>query len=451
MKSIGQSYSNMPTIESLNASRGFVSEKTSQVWIQSLLNDDTLPTPFDLPSTHKLDIWKQQQLGGLGGDTFRDIPDLTEADTMQWLNDLSVKLGFAHGLIPHNVGTTDDPDFGWKPNTIPFRVFDDSGHNKPLSGGLNARKPDLVLLDRDHPCRQVEPSGSSQPVGRLDWGPVRALVEVSMQDSHYKVMLTTLLEKAANIFHRQLHRNYVLGLALFGKGRKMRYFLVLIDRGGAVATQPCYIKGFDAHLLARIIYGFAFGSNALLGMDPNVEIDPATGDALRVSVDKQWFTIVKAIHITPVLCSRGTRAYMVQDKNGHYHMLKDSWVYHSHASGNSEVECLKLIDKHSREEFAADLADEDIFSSILPKSDLSADAIRAIRSYLLRPRYVAGDDNIADTNTPRHGGTWVQAFPRIRRRTVHGPIGDPITSYRSRAECIQAFIDIVDGKNWASQ
>ncbi len=361
---------------------------------------------------------------------FKNIPDLTEAETMKWLNNTSVSLGHAHGLIPHDVGTTDDPDYGWTPNTIPFRIFNDSGHNKPLSGGLNPRKPDMVLLDRDHPYQQCRYADPPKPVGRLDWGPVRALVEVSVQESHYKVMLTTLLEKAANIFHCQLHRNYVLGLALFGKGEKMRYFLVLIDRGGAVATHPCEIKGFDAHLLARIIYAFVFGSNTLLGMDPNVEIDHVTGAALRVSVNNQWFNVIKAIHISPVLCSRGTRVYMVQDKDGHYHMLKDSWVYVSHAEHNSEIACLQLIDQKSQAKLLDDLANDKEYSSSSSKNSLSSEAIRAMRAFLLRPRFVAGDDNVANTNTPRHDGTWIQAPPRVRRRTVHGPIGDPITSYR---------------------
>ncbi|KJA13142.1 hypothetical protein HYPSUDRAFT_149871 [Hypholoma sublateritium FD-334 SS-4] len=157
-------------------------------------------------------------------------------------------------------------------------------------------------------------------------------------------------------------------------------------------------------------------------MDPNVEVDHITGAPLRVSVDDKWFTIIKAVHISPVLCSRGTRVYVVQDKDGQYHMLKDSWVLLSHAEDNSEIERLQLISEN----------------------DLSPDSIKAIRSYLLRPRFIAGDESVADTNTPRHNGTWIQAFPRVRRRTVHGPIGDPITSYRSRVECLQAFIDIVD-------
>lgn len=430
LKSVGHTYSNMPTIEALNSSRSFVSENTSQVWIESLFNNSSLPKPFDIPSMRKSDLWQPRGPGDLGGDMFREMPDLTEADTMKWLNDLGVNIGYAHDLLKKNPNGPADPDYGWKSSDgTPFRIFNHAGRNKPLSGGLNLRKPDMVLLDRDHPYR------SATSVDRLDWGPVRALVEVSVQDSHYKVMLNTLLEKAANIFHCQLHRNYVLGLALFGKGKKLRYFLVLVDRGGAVATRPTRVKGFDALLLARIIYAFTFGSNKLLGMDPNVEIDHFTGGPVRVRVDNQWFDVVKEIHISPVLCSRGTRVYIVKDSYGRYHILKDSWVLLSHAEENSEIEHLKHISTKSKENWDKSAKDK-----------TSSDSAKALRSHLLQPRFVAGDENVADTNTPRHDGIWVEAYPRIRRRTVHGPIGDPITSYRSRVECLQAFIDVVDSK-----
>lgn len=221
---------------------------------------------------------------------------------------------------------------------------------------------------------------------------------------------------------------------------------MLVDRGGAVATEPTDIKGFDAHLLARIIYAFIFGSDKLLGMDPNVEIDHVTGAPMRIRVDTQWFTVLKAIHISPVLCSRGTRVYIVKDEDKkQYHMLKDSWVLHSHAQENSEIQHLSHISAQAKTKLLLELTKDQGFSHSA-KEKMSSDSVKALRSYLLRPRYIAGDENVADTNTPRHDGTWVQVYPRVRRRAVYGPIGDPITSYRSRVECLQAFIDIVDGK-----
>lgn len=441
LKSIGQSYSNKRTIESINASHTFVSENTSQMWISSLLNDASLPKAFDISAMHSSEQWRRKDPGGLGGDTFRTLPVLNEFATMEWLNKLGASIGVAHNILKPQVMPV-DPDYGWKPSdNIPFRIFNHSGRNKPLSGGLSARKPDLVLFDRDHPYRTAPPSE------RLDWGPVRALVEVSVQSSHYRSMMTTLLEKAANIFHCQLHRNYVLGLAIFGKGANMLYFFVLVDRGGAISTRPTPIQGFDAMLLARIIFAFIFGSNKLLGMDPNVEIDHVTGAPISVLVDQQRFYIIKEIHISPILYSRGTRVYIVKDDKERFHVLKDSWILLSHAQENSEVKVLKHISAKAKEKLAFHIAEEKMTSDSAEET-MASDALNSqVRSYFLRPRFVAGDEEVFNTNTPRSDGlTWVQAYPRVRRRVVDGPIGDPITSYRSRVECLQAFIDIMDGK-----
>lgn len=422
-KTVAQSFSNVETIESMNKSHSFVTKHTTQMWIEHLLRDSNLPKPYDIDTiVRDPAIWHQKDPGSRGADTFRTIPTLSEEDTMTWLNDTSVAIGLAHGILQPNPATSpDDENFGWHPSSKTcFRVFNHAGRNKPLSGGFNLRKPDMVLLNRDHPYRLASSTD------RLDWGPVHALVEVSVQDSHYQEMMTTLQDKAANIFHSQLHRNYVLALALFGKGENARYFFALIDRGGVLSTRPAPINGFDALLLGRIIYALVFGDERLLGLDPKVIVARDTGLPLGVHVDGQYFTIVKAIHISPILCGRGTRVYIVKDKYERFHILKDSWVLMTHAHQNSEIQHLKHISAKAKEKRASNSG-------------------TSFRSYLLQPRFVAGEEEVANTNTPR-GYAWVNAYPRIRRRMVNGPIGDPITSYRSRAECLQALIDIADGK-----
>ena len=89
---------------------------------------------------------------------------------------------------------------------------------------------------------------------------------------------------------------------------------------------------------------------------------------------------------------------------------------------NSEIDHLKFISAKAKEKWS-----------------------KSFRSYLLQLRFVAGDKAVADTNTPR-GASWVNAHARTRRRMINGPIGDPLTSYCSRVECLQVFIDVVDGK-----
>lgn len=237
--SIGGTFSNIATIEALNASHSFVSEDTPLLWVDNhLFQDAYLPKVFDIQSVCKSDIWTQRNTSEMGGDTFREIPTLTEEDSMKWLNNLGVSLGITHGLLDAK-GTSED-HYGRTPSDdTPFCAFNHGGRNKPLSGGYSQRKPDLVLLDRDHPYH------TAPSTDRLDWGPVHTLVEVSAQESHYKTMMTTLLHKAANIFHCQLHRQYVCGLAIFGKADNMKYFFVLVDRAGALSTQPASFFGFE--------------------------------------------------------------------------------------------------------------------------------------------------------------------------------------------------------------
>ncbi|KJA25405.1 hypothetical protein HYPSUDRAFT_134901 [Hypholoma sublateritium FD-334 SS-4] len=156
-------------------------------------------------------------------------------------------------------------------------------------------------------------------------------------------------------------------------------------------------------------------------MDPNVIIDRVTGLPTDVRVENQLFSIVKELHVSPVLFGRGTRVYMVRDKvNGHYHICKDSWILLSHAKDNSEIEHLKLISKKAKENRA-----------------------KSPRAYLLHPRFVAGDGAVYNSNSTRAYATVVTPA-RIRRRMIIGPIGDPLTSYRSRVKCLQVFIDVAD-------
>ncbi|KJA13936.1 hypothetical protein HYPSUDRAFT_150995 [Hypholoma sublateritium FD-334 SS-4] len=153
-------------------------------------------------------------------------------------------------------------------------------------------------------------------------------------------------------------------------------------------------------------------------MDPLVTFDRFTGKPLKVMVDGQEFTVITQIFASPYLFSRGTRVYIVADKGQKFHILKDSWVQSNHAS--SEVDNIQKI------------------SRMVEEAEGLTELFRA-----LCPRFVAGDNDICSTDTPRDSLTSL-CIGRTRRRIVSGPIGDPITSYRSRVELLQAFIDIAN-------
>lgn len=406
-----KTYTNIKHITFTNTDKLRILSDCPPTWINDhLFADDGLPTPFKPKLVSKdNNLWLPRALNEIGDHTFRTLPNLAdETLAMDWFNYVGNSLGVIHGLVSA-INPTDQA----RPNIQPGcadRAFDCEGHNKPLTKGLIQRKPDIVLIDRAF--RYHVHAGI-----RLRWPLVQALVEITVKENQYHFLMQTLLAKASNVFDSQLHRRYILGLAFFGKGPEMKFFLTLIDRAGAVSTKPCHIRGFNAMTLARILYAFTFGSNELLGMDTRVTIDCFTGNPLSVLIDTQRFKIITEIHASPFLFGRGTRVYIVEDKHGHFHILKDSWILSTHEG--SEIDHIKRI------------------SSMAKTADLN-DRIRT-----LCPRFVAGDNHVNDTDEPR--GFLKAINPaRIRRRIVTGPIGDPITSYRSRVECLQALIDVVD-------
>jgi hypothetical protein len=342
---------------------------------------------------------------------FRKLPDTTsEKAAMEWCNSIGHSLGVIHNLmLPTN--STDQASSNDQSNIQPGRIFYDGGCRKLLSGGFLKRKPDIILIDRT----TKHDLASNDRVG---WPLVQALVKVSVQPNHQHKLMGTLLEKASLVFDSQLHRWYIFGLAFFGKGDNMMFFFTLIDRAGAIHTKPAQLKGYDALTLACIIFAFTYGSEELLGIDTCVTINRLTGYPIEVLIDKQVFTIVQEIHSSPYLFGWGTRVYIVKDARGHFHIFKDSWIIATHES--SEIDHIKKISSIANAEGSTDN-----------------------RSRFLRPRFVAGENHVSNTSTPR-GYAKILVPARIRRRIVTGPIGDPITSYRSRVECLQVFIDIVD-------
>ena len=199
----------------------------------------------------------------------------------------------------------------------------------------------------------------------------------------------------------------------------LSFYCVYIDRVGASSTAPLTFKGSGARDLSRVIFALAHGTDELLGHDTAVTIDRFNGNPLSVVVDGHMFTFVTEIFNLPYLFSRGTRVFIVKDENGRHHILKDSWIQVTHDV--SEVENLKIISERAQDD------------DIEPR-------LRA-----LLPRFIAGDDNVDETSVNR-GYLPVEHTHRQRRRIITGPIGDPITSYCSRVECLQAFVDIADRK-----
>lgn len=390
---------NIRAIVKANTDESKVVRNCITEWVADHCKDHLLPCPFSINLFEQSILWVQSEDGG-SRSNFKKLPDLSdEGRTVRWLNHLATNLRRCHKIKSSSLTR--------------HRCFTNEGANKCLSGGLVERKPDIVLIDEVY--RKKVPSHI-----RIKWTLVQAIVEITAQDTRtFNDHMKGVLTKAANILHTQIHRQFVLAIVLFGKGKKMSFFCCIIDRVSAACTIPLPLMGYGGRILARVVYTMAFGDDTLLGHDSAITIDRLTGDPVSVVIEHQTFTFVTDIFSSPYLFGRGTHVFIVQDKYYKYYILKDSWILVSH--NVSEANNIRLIGE------AAQGDDVDP------------------RLQALLPRLIACDENAGSTSLnrcslPAKGGE------RRRRRLVTGPIGDPITSYCSRVECLQAFIDIADRK-----
>lgn len=151
-------------------------------------------------------------------------------------------------------------------------------------------------------------------------------------------------------------------------------------------------------------------------------IDLFSGDVTKIRVRNQEFKVIKHIYSSLVLISHGTHVFLVQDKNGKFHILKDAWLIASH--GISEIDTLSPI-------------------SDTLKNDTSA---AAKRYQSMHPRFIVGEE-MGDSTDERRGRLTNKPPECLHRRVVTGPVGDPLTSFRSHEEFVQVLLDCVNCKS----
>lgn len=475
-------------------------------WIRfAVFPDDSLPgKKFNGSSLDDVEEFWDRTL-----QKFSNFPDdMTESEVQDWLNHLANALGIKHDLIkPKPKPSSQNPpppvsafegedgadmeggtDFDGKlRGEAGMEIFsavdskdmsDNSGsvpveetavvvegaedrsysmitHKKGPSGGYRLRKPDIILVDRT--LRHKLHVGDLRP----RWHQVEALLEVSISASRGS-MQKQILEKAALMFEAQPFRRFALGLAIRGcqtrvsedvgedtqaepeeatssdkdtearsakhpQARKtIEYCFFMIDRAGLCRIDWTECTGYQAIAFARIVFALTFAPPEVLGVDTSMTLDD-NGNVTKVRVkDKEGdreFDVVKHIYSSLVLFGRGTHVFVVQDEDGNYHILKDAWLLSE--NGLSEIEVLAQINK-------------------VLEDDPSEDA-KTYRS--MHPRYVAGEE-MGDSTSARRGRLEKAVLPpeRVHRRVVTGPVGDSLTSFRSREEFVKVLLDCVKCK-----
>jgi hypothetical protein len=421
-------------------------------WMRkNVFPDNFLPVPFDDKCLDDVkECWDQSL------QKFSSFPETTTERSIQdWLNHLAHTIGVKHNLIQKKpleklVSVYEDEDedevergsnhgdaeigdgtyVGLQEDTVDNdieeagfvvadaqdRSFSMISYKNGPSGGYRLRKPDLILVNRN--LRHFLNKHNLRP----RWNHADAIVEVSASATRHD-MIRQILEKTALMFEAQAFRRFAFGLAIRGtRATKFEFCLMLVDRSGACLAGWHKGTGYDAIGLVRILFALSYAKPEVLGIDTSMTIDVFSGNVTKIKVQDQEFDVVKHIHSSLILFGRGTHVFLVRSKDGKFHILKDAWLLVDH--GISEVTVLSKI------------------NDILEK-DSSEDA-KTYRS--MHPRFIVGEE-IGDSTKARRGRLTDTPPDRVHRRVVTGPVGDPLTSFRSRVEFVQVLLDCVKCKS----
>ena len=373
-------------------------------WVSTdVFPDIKLPAAF-----LQVNVTSCEKLWDSKSSTLSDTPvAMTEADIRVWLNQIGNNLA-----ATHNINTSG--------STIVSadRAFDSRTATKGPAGGYMLRKPDISVIDRSlqHDSTKDE---------RLCWRNIEAFIEVTASAS-VKDVLRQISQKAACMFDAQPQRQFACAIGIFGAPKSLQFIFAVVDRAGIIHTELKSIRSYSAIDFLRIIFAFCFASPETLGCDKSMEVNPNTGDVTHITVDgvehnsitstQRRFAVVKLLHSSPILYGRGTWVWIVRDENNSFYVLKDSWI--QQVDVVSEIEFIKHIEK---------VLHEDPDGRFLKHA---------------HSRYYIGQECVCSTDAIR--GLLPKPPTRVQRRIVTGPIGDPITSFRSKHEFVSIMLDIVN-------
>jgi hypothetical protein len=317
--------------------------------------------------------------------------EYSEVGMASWLNNVGKTMGEVYGCSLKRL---------WWHGTC----------NLPPSGAPINRKPDLVLLSREyHDTMTKDPQ-------RVNWLRIRSLAEVTSEKRMPPRMAHTINAKSYLSFILQFDRRFATALSFCLSGE---YWFTLTDREGQIHYKSS-LKSHGLELAKRFLMILAFlmfGNDADIGLDPHF-IHDDTDRLVAINIDNKRYELEDRIYTVESLLGRGTNVWLVTREGKHF-ILKDSWVLEDLVE--SEIVHLQAMKQHDK-----------------------------IKS--LVPTFVDGGDvkinGIADSTANYRGQGLFGRFhnQRIHRRMVTGPVGKPLTTFRSKKEFVNALIGVVSGR-----
>jgi hypothetical protein len=289
------------------------------------------------------------------------------------------------------------------------RVWSHRSKNTLLVGSNIPCKPNLILIDKSYD----ELLRSTYDLD-TDWCFIRAIAEVTAEKRTPMHMTDAINARSYLMFQCQVNRRFVVALSFTGNGK---FTLTLTDREDQLRwyEMPLFENRKHLDFFFHVFSFLMFGEDSDIGLDPNFEFDDF-GKLLAITVDGKCFNVEKLVYELSCIVGRATRVWVVKRDKKHY-ALKDSWIQEHHV--DSEVSFLQKMTGH----------------------DKIKDSI---------PQFVCGGDVTVNgiLDCTGHYRKDLRGWPEsqcIHRRIVSTPIGESITTFRSKKEFIQAIISILEG------
>jgi Fungal protein kinase len=314
----------------------------------------------------------------------------TESGMGDWLNEIGKVMGEFYG---HTLKR-----FWWH-----------GTRNLPPSGSPHIRKPDLVLLNEEY-YEAIKKNPQ-----RIDWCRIRSFAEVTQEMKRPSRMEDTINAKSYLLFILQFDRRFATALSFCRSGE---YWFTLTDREGQIHYKSSLNNsGLEtANVFLRILSFLMFGDETDIGLDSHF-IHNDTDRLIAINVDDKRYELGDRIYAVESLLGRGTNVWIVTRDDKQF-ILKDSWVLVDLVE--SETAHLQAMSKHSE-----------------------------IQSRV--PIFEAGGDveiNGITDSTRNYRGQGLLGYrhnQRVHRRIVTGPVGIPLTRFRSKKEFVNVLIDVVSG------
>lgn len=344
--------------------------------------------------------------------TWAGWPDLSkpsyrgdrESALCTFLNDLGSRISAARDgrkAIPFTQTTAPIP---------PSRTWTSAFSGKPLPGNLAKRKPDLILFDTSLDCKTHH------------WRHVLSTLSLKSNADAFREAKDELTDHALHTFAHQDNRRFNLSISICNT----LLSLSLHDRTGAAHSGHIEAHKNPEQFL-RVVAGLFSGTDTNIGFDPTIKW---VGDKRIIEAGGKNYTIIKTDFINEIVRGRGTVCWHVQLDGQHY-AVKDSW-----ADETREFTEATLLKKCS--------GIQDI-PTVVWEGDVKVDG-KVDKTENWRGKF----SHIALLNRARRSHPVddenIKRDMRVHRRIVITPYAKPITSFQSKRELLQAFIDIAIGE-----